>query len=268
MTETWAIDWVRGVTLDGAGLAAAALLVAWLLIGEPLVGRRAWRAYKAALAAAQPGARTRFYRAWTWQSWLLVAITLVLALGVLGWTPQQLGLRWAALPITSLGGGFIVGAAGAAIAGFVVGAVLAKRRAARDTANTAATANTTTAATASVAGDVLAMLPTTRAERGHYALLALTAGITEETIWRGFLLALLVALFPAAPAWLLLVPMALVFGWAHLYQGRSGVLVTALLGAILGGIYIATASLIVPMLLHVLIDLRALLTPAVRNNGA
>lgn len=260
MTGAWAIDWVRGVTIHGAGWLALAPLLAWLLLGESFAGRRAWRAFRAALAAGLSDARLRFYRQWTWQGWLLAAITLVLALGILGWTPDQLGLRMPKLPTGSLGSGFIVGAAGAAIVGLLLGMVMAKHR--------VASGQTTPPPKLRPTDDTLTMLPATGRERRGWALLALTAGITEEVIWRGFLLAVLVAIFPVAPAWLLLMPMALLFGFAHLYQGRNGVILTTILGAILGGIYIATASLVVPIILHALIDLRVLLMPPPRSNGA
>jgi membrane protease YdiL (CAAX protease family) len=52
---------------------------------------------------------------------------------------------------------------------------------------------------------------------------------------------------------------ALAFGWAHLYQGWTGVLATALLGGLFAWLYWATGSLLLPVLLHVLVDLRAML---------
>lgn len=85
---------------------------------------------------------------------------------------------------------------------------------------------------------VEAMLPATRAERWWYGAVAVTAGLCEEVLCRGLLI-------------------------AHFYQGWKGMLGTALLGVGLGFLYIYTGSLLLPMLIHVLIDLRALvLVPA------
>jgi membrane protease YdiL (CAAX protease family) len=50
------------------------------------------------------------------------------------------------------------------------------------------------------------------------------------------------------------------FGFAHLYQGALGTLVTAAIGAALGYVYIVTGSLALPMLLHVAIDVSAMVT--------
>jgi len=236
-----------------ATLAIAALAL-YLLIGEPLLGHRAHRQLLNALDAGVPDARRRFYRQWTWQGWALLLVTLVVTLGVAGWTPTQLGLRQPHWPAgLSAGGsgliaGFVAGTALAAVGGIVIGLVMARRR--KDTPATRAPR---------VAGGdkLLRMLPRTGAERWSFAALAVTAGITEEVFWRGFGFGLLFALLPRAPIAVPIVLAALAFGWAHLYQGWTGVLATAVLGGLFAWLYWATGSLLLPMLLHVLIDLRA-----------
>lgn len=237
---------------------AIAVLALYLLIAEPLLGRHAHRQLLAALDADAPGARRRFYRQWTWQGWILLLVTLLVTLGVAGWTPAQLGLRLPHWPTglpsgaaaSSLIAGFVIGAALAAVGGIVIGLVLARRR--KDA--------TPTHSPRVAGGDkLLRMLPRTHAERWSFAALAVTAGITEEVIWRGFGLGLLFALLPHAPIAIPMVLAALAFGWAHLYQGWTGVLATAALGGLFAWVYWATGSLLLPMLLHVLIDLRAML---------
>ena len=52
---------------------------------------------------------------------------------------------------------------------------------------------------------------------------------------------------------------ACAFGLAHWYQGRLGMLTTGAAGAVLTQLYLTTGSLLLPMVLHVLIDLRLLL---------
>ena len=250
MNLHWNMDWVHGAGFTGIGWLVLAAIGSWLLLGEPLLGKRSYRALLDALDAGRADARARFYRSWTVQGWLLMFAVLALVFGILRWTPAHIGLRWPQVDFHA-GSGFVAGMLGAAVAGLLLGVVMARRQAATGKAPTAP----------AVTGDVLRMLPRTPRERRGFALLSLTAGITEEVIWRGFLLTALAVVFPHAPAWLLLLPMALVFGWAHLYQGWSGVLVTAILGAILGGVYIGTGSLLLPIVLHALVDLRALLIP-------
>lgn len=230
---------------------ALVVLAAWLLIAEPLLGRRTYRQLMQALDHGDQGARRRFYRQWIWQGWLLVAITAVVAVAVVGWTPAALGLRWphgsAAVPV-----GFIWGIASAMLAGAVIGLVAARRtggHAAKKTPPVAGGAN------------VLRMLPRGRSERWAFAALAITAGLGEEFVWRGFGVAVLQRVWPQADPVALVLLLAIPFGWAHLYQGWSGVLATGVIGALMAGIYLASGSLLIPMLLHVLIDLRALLIP-------
>jgi membrane protease YdiL (CAAX protease family) len=235
---------------------AIAALALYLLVAEPLLGRHAHRRLLAALDVGEPDARRRFYLQWVWQGWALLLATLLVTLGAAGWTPAQLGLQpphwpagWSADGATgSLLAGFAGGVALAAVGGIALGLVVARRHKGAAAPRTPRVAG----------GDrLLRMLPHSHAERRGFIALAFTAGITEEVIWRGFGLGLLSALLPHAPAALPIVLAALAFGWAHLYQGWSGVLATAFIGGLLAWLYWATGSLLPPMLLHVLVDLRA-----------
>jgi membrane protease YdiL (CAAX protease family) len=103
-----------------------------------------------------------------------------------------------------------------------------------------------------------AMLPGNRAERALALAVAVSAGICEELVYRGLLIAVGVGLLglPAVAAAAL---SCLVFGLAHLYQGVGGVLGSTLVGAVLAAVYLVGASLLAPVLLHALLDVRALL---------
>jgi len=235
--------------MDSASLASVVLVV-WLLLGEPLLGRWSHRRLLAALDAGRSGARLRFYRSWTSMAWALAAVTTLVVLAN-GWSLAEMGLR---LPkgTGDFSRGFVGGMVGALIAGSAVGVALSRRKRpalARGEPRVAG-------------GDkVLRMLPHQRTERWSFAALAITAGITEEWIWRGFGAAALRAAFPQLPLAATVVLLALAFGWAHVYQGVGGMLATAVLGGLFAWLYLSTGSLLLPMLLHVLIDLRALLVP-------
>jgi membrane protease YdiL (CAAX protease family) len=60
----------------------------------------------------------------------------------------------------------------------------------------------------------------------------------------------------------LVVVAAVAFGLAHAYQGVPGVVATGLLGGVMAAVYLQTGSLLLPVLLHTLIDLRFLLVPS------
>jgi membrane protease YdiL (CAAX protease family) len=108
---------------------------------------------------------------------------------------------------------------------------------------------------------VAALLPRTAPERRMFALLALTAGICEEVLYRGFGLAALRWAAPGLGHPGLIAVTAVAFGLAHLYQGPVGVALTGLIGAYLAWFAIATGSLVPVMVLHALLDLRILGLP-------
>jgi len=104
-------------------------------------------------------------------------------------------------------------------------------------------------------GDIQAMLPRNRAEVRLGALLSLNAGLVEELLFRLAVPALLYGAFGSAI--FALVTSALLFGGLHAYQGVTGILGTTLIGALLLVLYVATGSILVPIVVHALIDLRS-----------
>lgn len=103
------------------------------------------------------------------------------------------------------------------------------------------------------------MLPESRRERWLFAAVSLTAGICEELLWRGFLFAALERYAPGIHPAFQIAASALLFGVAHAYQGIRGILSTGLLGLFFAYLYVKTGSLLIPIIVHALIDLRVLL---------
>jgi membrane protease YdiL (CAAX protease family) len=233
---------------------STAVLVAWLLLAEPWLGRRSFRAFLAAMDRGDSRAKVDFYKQWIWQSWLLVAVALLVC-WVNGWTLAQIGFAWPQAP-AAIPESFIVGGvAGIAIgigAGLLARWLIGRVRAVKSPSSP----NVSPANQSEI---VLRMLPQSRAERGWFAALALTAGIGEEIVWRGFGLCVLFACHIHGPTVVLIVALALPFGWAHLYQGIFGILITAVLGGLFAALYLGTGSLFLPMILHTVLDLRLLL---------
>jgi membrane protease YdiL (CAAX protease family) len=108
---------------------------------------------------------------------------------------------------------------------------------------------------------VAALLPRTPTERRVFAVLAVTAGVCEELLYRGFGLAALRWAAPGIGKPALIAVTAVAFGLAHLYQGRMGVILTGALGAYFAWIAMSTGSLVPVILLHALLDLRILGLP-------
>lgn len=103
------------------------------------------------------------------------------------------------------------------------------------------------------------ILPVTHEERAWFALVSVTAGICEEVLYRGFLIRYLSNGPWHIGLWMALAVASISFGLAHGYQGLSGIIGTALLGAVMAVIFLASGSLWLPMALHAIIDLRVLL---------
>ncbi len=104
------------------------------------------------------------------------------------------------------------------------------------------------------ASKVRRLLPTTQTERAIWVVVALTAGICEEFLYRGWLL----SLFGHAlgSVWVGLVVSSIVFGAAHAYQGRNGIIGSSVLGIVLGGVFVLCGTLLLGQLLHAGIDLQ------------
>jgi membrane protease YdiL (CAAX protease family) len=105
-------------------------------------------------------------------------------------------------------------------------------------------------------GDIRALLPRTRGELPYGAALSVSAGVFEELLFRLGLPALAFAV--TCDAVVAFLGATLLFGLLHAYQGPLGVLFSGILGAIFVALYLATGSIVVPILLHVLIDLRSM----------
>jgi uncharacterized protein len=101
--------------------------------------------------------------------------------------------------------------------------------------------------------NVRKLLPKNGKERIVFIAVALTAGFCEEFLYRGWLLNLTAAVLNSV--WLGLLLSSLLFGFAHLYPGRSGMIGTSILGLVFGIICIASGSLLPGQIFHFLLDL-------------
>jgi membrane protease YdiL (CAAX protease family) len=111
--------------------------------------------------------------------------------------------------------------------------------------------------------DFAALIPVTARERLFFAAVAVSAGICEEVVFRGWLLYVLHRLDGLNGTALILLAAAL-FGLCHTYQGVTGVVGTTMAGVLLAALYVATGTLLVPIVLHCLIDLRMAILPTNR----
>jgi membrane protease YdiL (CAAX protease family) len=101
------------------------------------------------------------------------------------------------------------------------------------------------------AGEAFRFMPDTAGELRAFSFLGLTAGITEEVIFRGYLIWVLGQLvsLPIAAALALLL-----FGAFHAYQGIGGFVASIVAGGLMTGLFLLSGSLLPVIVLHALID--------------
>jgi membrane protease YdiL (CAAX protease family) len=207
------------------------ILLAALVVIAPLYSCFAG----ARIARGYAPARTSAY-ARTIASWWLIAITTLFAWWYLGRPLGALGLR---LPFDAR-----------SVAGVTLCVLMLAYMNGQWRALKRLTPDKVERVAASL-GRTVAVLPHTPGEYRWFLALSATAGICEELLYRGYLVALAYPLLTIAGA---VVAAALIFGLAHAYQGALGVIKTAGAGLALGVVYVATGSLLWPIILHTLLD--------------
>lgn len=234
---------------DPTRLAAAALLVAF----AGWWGRAAFRRGR----ETPPGVAR--YRRWAMRQWLRFALPSLLALLLLGrigavaTLPAAFATAIAPLPAfgradlaaLALGGAIGVGVGGAA----TWAAMWWRRRRGRPDKPPW------------TLGELGSVLPRHRGELGWAAVLAVSAGVSEELAFRLLLPLLLVIVTGNAVAAFTLATIG--FGAMHRYQGWVGIVATTAVGALLSAVYLISGALWAAMLVHAAIDLNGLvLRPA------
>ncbi len=96
------------------------------------------------------------------------------------------------------------------------------------------------------------ILPHSSAELLPYLGLAVTAGLCEEFLYRGFAMAALTR--AGLPLWAVVLLSSVLFGLAHIYQGRGGLLSTLVIGTVFGTARIAYDGMVPVMLWHFAVD--------------
>jgi membrane protease YdiL (CAAX protease family) len=230
------------MTATAAGSPWHALLSApdaWVLTGllaiaMPYFGLRLYR-WLAAGADPRPGAKSRLY--------LLIIGVQCLLLGALaiicrrhGITAAELGERPGNLVLTlGLSAGLLILLA--AMTALNVRQLKAMNREPLEKA----------------LSRLRRFLPISRRELLLFGVMALTAGICEELLYRGWLVAFLGAL--TGSIWLGILIGGAIFGLGHSYQGPRGIVTTGVLGLLFGVLYVGIGSLYPVQLLHFAINL-------------
>lgn len=246
-----------------AVVLSVALLAA--LVADPLLGKRMYARLEQR-REHDSRALTRFYRTIIGLEWACAAVVAVIIAVSPGVLASDFGLalptRWFTVDAQSVTPSAIAGAAvGLALVGIAF--LLIYRRL---TKAGAAFADSVTALRQAAVTTFKAMLPRTPAERRLAVGVSVTAGICEELIYRGFLIAFgvgVLGLHPYVAGGLAV----LLFGAAHLYQGWPGMVRVTCFGILMTGLYLGTGSLVIPIVIHAVGDIASLVVAPGRTDS-
>jgi len=237
-------DWMLTRPLLWLALVA---LVVFLIVRAIRKDRREYRRFKMYRTTAK---RQAMLRKWLWESFATfggISVVLLLLAGLAVAPLLQELTTWPG--VRELRGlvanhfGIVVGAIVGGILGLAF-LTLVGVRAARAEQHVP------------TVGDVGAMLPRNRQELRLGALLSLNAGVVEEVLFR---LAIPAAIYGASgSAVTAVVASVLLFGALHAYQGPLGIIASTVVGALMMLLYAVSGSILVPIVIHVLFDLRSL----------
>jgi membrane protease YdiL (CAAX protease family) len=97
-------------------------------------------------------------------------------------------------------------------------------------------------------------LPKEYNELPYYTIMCVSAGVGEEILYRGFMVTYFIDPYEVGFPWIALLLPALLFSLAHYYQGYLAVLKIFLLSVLFALVFIWSSSLILPIIIHFLID--------------
>ncbi len=226
------------------------LLAAYTVLVEPFVRTNFYRMLKKQLKV-DPNARLLYYRTqvlWEW-SWVVVLVLIFIPI------PQPFQRLGITLP--SIYGWIILLAL---LLGIGLSVFLIRRNPASMEAMQRGLEKSS------------ALLPNTPEERKWYALNAITMGICEELLYRGFLIYYIHILLPGVDWILVAIIQGIIYGLSRAYLGGRGVLLNVLNGFSYGIIFFLsgnllatfgqpvalTGSVIPVMIFHVMSELRNL----------
>ena len=105
--------------------------------------------------------------------------------------------------------------------------------------------------------DLTYVIPLNWSEFKHYIFLACAAGFSEEIVYRGFLIHYILYIghdLPYSEVYAIAIP-AIAFAISHRYQGWWAVSKISLIAILLGIVYYYSASLLIVIIIHILIDI-------------
>ena len=224
------------------GMIGLWLIVTFLIIGEPIMGVITYRRLRAGTMT-----RMRMYRMTLLQEWFLVGLTMAI------FATDRVPLRNMGLGTghySALSGSF-----GGLVAGLILGVFVAM---ALSILSARLKIRPTSMRHPIRIGNFDFLLPSNRSERWTFVWVAMTAGVCEEMLFRVLVIYVLQHQFPSLSWGIIAAITAVIFGMAHWYQVWIGMVGTGLLGTLFAIVYLTTGSILLPILIHMLLNMRGL----------
>lgn len=233
--------------MDLPSLALLGVVVAVLLARAVLRERRDYAKFKRMRTTA---ARQKVFRRWLVEAFLVLGgLGLATVVGAWESIPRALTAAQAWEPVaavrdflgTPAGVTTAIVVAVVALAALVLPPILARGSSLDDIP---------------AVGDIRAIIPRSLGELRYGAALSVNAGVTEEVLFRLGMPALVFAV--TGDAVVAFVAATALFGVLHVYQGAPGIVFSTIAGVIFTALYVVSGSILLPIAVHALLDLRSM----------
>ncbi|MGI9204393.1 MAG: CPBP family intramembrane glutamic endopeptidase [Woeseiaceae bacterium] len=212
------------------------LLLVVLAVIHPIVGYFSFQRLLARIAAGEAVDRSKLYQMTITGQWVLFALT------VGAWLYQDRSLPTLGFDLT-VNLSFLIGVVAVALG--IVLLVMQIRQ-------IQSAPNEDISNFRGQLGTLEVIIPRNGNELARFYGLSLTAGIVEETLWRGFMIWYFSHFMPV---WFAALISVLGFGIAHAYQGAANLPKVTLVGAVFAGLYLLSGSLWLSIIFHAAVDI-------------
>lgn len=220
-------------------------LILMLTVYLPIVGYREIKKLKLKLAEGYNEEKARFYHRTIAEAWIPVILVLLL-IPISGINPEDMGLKWIQVDPTTVSKWLVypLVAFYFLYLAYLLFSIFAFRYNKKSREKVAKT----------LPDDTRFLLPVTPREKQLWTRVSISAGITEEIVYRGYLFFALAVVFPSLSIIYILIITTVIFGLAHVYLGKD-VIKSTFLGLLFGIFYILFDSVIPVIILHIVQDL-------------
>lgn len=221
------------------------ILIIILTIFLPISGYNSIKKLKKSIAGGDNSIKIKFYRETIFWSWIPIFLIFLL-IPISGISIENIGIKWIHIDTSSFSKWFVYPVIGFYILYLlynIYSIIIFK-------SNKESRAK----AAKSISDDFRIFFPITQKEKRVWSLVSISAGLTEEILYRGYLFYALAIVFTNLSLIHILFISTLIFGIGHIYQGKE-VIKSTILGLILGIFYIVFDSVIPVIIFHIVQDL-------------